>query len=170
MLENSYEDIIAAKLGNQQKMNDIVKRNIGLVYSITKRFQGRGYEIEDLNQIGVMGFIKAIKNFDTSYNVKLSTYCVPYILGEIKRFIRDDGCIKVSRRIKELAIKINQIKKEYCDKKNEDISIEKIAKILNVTKEEVAVAIDATASDVVTSMYESIKRRRKNLYSRYFKI
>ena len=61
MLENSYEDIIAAKLGNQQKMNDIVKRNIGLVYSITKRFQGRGYEIEDLNQIGVMGFIKAIK-------------------------------------------------------------------------------------------------------------
>ena len=159
MLENNNDDIIAAKLGDKQKLDDIVKRNMGLVYSITRRFQGRGYEIEDLNQIGVIGFIKAIKNFDTSYNVKLSTYCVPYILGEIKRFIRDDGCVKVSRRVKELAVKIDQIQKEYHNKKNEDISIEKIAEILKVTKEEIAVAIDATANNVVTSMYETVNRR-----------
>ena len=158
MYENNYEDILDAQIGNQEKMDYLVQKNLGLVYSITRRFGDRGYELEDLNQIGTIGLIKAIKNFDISYNVKLSTYSVPYILGEIKRFIRDDGRVKVSRSIKELAVKISQIKKDYMDKKNEDISIDEISKILNISKEEIAVAIDATASNVVTSMYEPLQR------------
>ena len=84
-----------------------------MIWSIVKRFNGRGYELDDLYQIGCMGFIKSIKRFDTNYDVKLSTYAVPYILGEIKRYIRDDGMVKVSRSTKELGIKILEIQKEH---------------------------------------------------------
>ena len=82
-------------------MERLIKDNKGLIWSIVKRFMNRGYEVEDLYQIGCMGFIKSIKRFDTNFEVKLSTYAVPYVLGEIKRFIRDDGPIKVSRSINE---------------------------------------------------------------------
>ena len=88
----------------------------------------RGYEVEDLYQIGCIGFIKSIKRFDTNFEVKLSTYSVPYILGEIKRFIRDDGPIKVSRSIKELNVKIQELKKHYWITKGREITIEEIAK------------------------------------------
>ena len=94
-------------------MDKLIKENNGLIWSIVKRFMNRGYEVEDLYQIGCMGFIKSIKRFDTNFEVKLSTYAVPYILGEIKRFIRDDGPIKVSRSIKELNVKINELKKHH---------------------------------------------------------
>lgn len=161
MCENNYKDILAAQNGDLKKMNDLVENNLPLVYSITKRFSDRGYEIEDLNQIGTIGLIKAIKKFDITYNVKLSTYSVPYILGEIKRFIRDDGSIKVSRSIKETALKINQIKREYMNKNNKEISIEEISTILKISKEEIAVAIDATSNNVVTSIYEPIKGNEK---------
>ena len=97
MYENNTKDIILAKQGDKEKFNELVENNKGLVYNIIKRFVGRGYEIDDLYQIGMMGFVKAIKRFDTDYEVKLSTYSVPYILGDIKRFIRDDGPVKVSR-------------------------------------------------------------------------
>ena len=89
MYETKREDIIAAQKGDQAKMEEILKSNNGLTWSIVKRFIGRGYEVEDLYQIGCMGFIKAIKRFDASFDVKISTYAVPYILGEIKRFIRE---------------------------------------------------------------------------------
>ena len=88
----------------------------------------RGYEVEDLYQIGCIGFIKSIKRFDTNFEVKLSTYSVPYILGEIKRFIRDDGPIKVSRSIKELNVKIQELKKHYLITKGREITIEERAK------------------------------------------
>ena len=156
MLENTYEDILKAQEGNKEAMASLVTNNMGLVYNIAKRFIGRGYEIEDLNQIGAMGLVKSIKKFDITYNVQLSTYAVPFIIGEIKRYIRDDGRIKVSRSIKELAIKINQIQNEYTIKHGEEIKIEKIAEILNISKEEVALAIDANASNVVTSINEPI--------------
>lgn len=104
---------------------------------------GRGYETEDLYQIGCMGFIKSIKRFDISFEVRLSTYAVPYILGEIKRFIRDDGPIKVSRSIKELSIKILEVKKEYFNKNGEEISLKQIAEILKVPKEEIVMAIES---------------------------
>lgn len=156
MLENTYDNIVKAQEGNQEAMESLVKNNMRLVYNIARRFVGRGYEIEDLNQIGAMGLVKAIKKFDTSYNVQLSTYAVPFIIGEIKRYIRDDGRIKVSRSIKELATKINQIQQEYTIKNGEEIKIEKIAELLHVSKEEVALAIDANASNVVTSINDPI--------------
>ena len=145
MLENTYDDIRKAQEGNKEAMASLVKNNMGLVYNIAKRFIGRGYEIEDLNQIGAMGLVKSIKKFDTAYNVQLSTYAVPFIIGEIKRYIRDDGTTK-----------INQIQTEYAIKHGEEMKIEKIAEILNVQKEEVALAMDANASNVVTSINEPV--------------
>ena len=104
-------------------MGRLVENNKGLIWNIVKRFTGRGYETEDLYQIGCMGFIKAMKRFDTSFEVQVSTYAVPYILGEIKRYIRDDGMIKVSRSTKELAIKILELQKQYLAKTGEEISV-----------------------------------------------
>ncbi len=124
-------------------MTKLVKDNQGLIWSIVKRFTGRNYETEDLYQIGCMGFIKAIKRFDTSFEVQISTYAVPYILGEIKKFIRDDGIIKVSRSVKELGIKIKQLQSEYLKKNHEEINIAQISKELKVDKEEVIFAMEA---------------------------
>lgn len=150
--ENTIQDIIDAQNGNQETMSKLVEENNGLIWSIVKRFQGRGYELEDLYQIGSIGFIKSIKRFDVSFDVKLSTYAVPYILGEIKRFIRDDGSIKVSRSIKELAMKIKDVEAKYLREKGEEITILQIAKELNVSKEEVAIALDSLRPTV--SIYE----------------
>ncbi len=125
-------------------MERLIRDNNGLIWSIVKRFTNRGYEVEDLYQIGCMGFIKSIKRFDTNFEVKLSTYSVPYILGEIKRFIRDDGPIKVSRSIKELNVKINELKKHYFLKTGKEITIEEICKELKVEKEDAIIAIEST--------------------------
>ncbi len=124
-------------------MEKLIKQNNGLIWSIVKRFNGRGYELEDLYQIGVLGFIKAIKRFNLSFEVKLSTYTVPYMIGEIKRFIRDDGPVKVSRSIKELNVKIKELQKEYLCKKGEEITINQIAKELNVSREEIVLAMES---------------------------
>lgn len=106
MYENNNSLLEEAASGNLEKMEILINQNIGLIWGIVKKFIGKGYETEDLYQIACMGFIKAIKRFDTSYKVKLSTYAVPYILGEIKKFIRDDGIIKISRSVKELGFKV----------------------------------------------------------------
>ena len=143
MYENATEKIIKAQNGDREEMARLIEENNGLIWSIVKRFSGRGYELEDLYQIGTIGFIKSIKRFDTSFEVRLSTYAVPYILGEIKRFIRDDGPIKVSRSIKELSIKILELKKEYLNKTGQEISLKKISEILKVPKEEIAMAIES---------------------------
>lgn len=150
--ENRINDIIDAQNGNQEMMTKLVEENNGLIWSIVKRFKDRGYELEDLYQIGSIGFIKSIQRFDTSFDVKLSTYAVPYILGEIKRFIRDDGSVKVSRSIKELATKIREVQNKYLKEKGEEVTILQIAKELKVTKEEVAVALDSLKPTV--SIYE----------------
>lgn len=125
-------------------MDRLIRQNNGLIWSIVKRFMNRGYEVEDLYQIGCMGFIKSIKRFDTNFEVKLSTYSVPYILGEIKRFIRDDGPIKVSRSIKELNVKINELKKHYLIKTGKEITLEEICKELKIDKEDAVIAIEST--------------------------
>lgn len=156
MYENTYEKIEKAQSGDEEAMASLVKNNLGLVYNIAKRFNGRGYELEDLNQIGALGLIKSIKKFDTSFDVQLSTYSVPFIMGEIKRYIRDDGKIKVSRSIKELGAKINQIQKEYYLKNGQDIKIEQIAEILKIPKEDIALAIDANSSAIVMSINEPV--------------
>ena len=124
-------------------MERLVRDNNGLIWSIVKRFTNRGYEIDDLYQIGCIGFIKSIKRFDTTFEVKLSTYSVPYILGEIKRFIRDDGPIKVSRSIKELNVKIQELKKHYMITKGREITIEELEKELKVDKEDIIIAMES---------------------------
>ena len=144
MFENSIEAIKKSQEGDKEELQKLIEKNNGLIWSIVKRFIGRGYETEDLYQIGCIGFIKSIQRFNTSYDVKLSTYSVPYILGEIKRYIRDDGPIKVSRSIKELGVKIREIQKAYLVKKGEEIGIKEIAKELKTTKEEVAMAMEAS--------------------------
>lgn len=123
MLDNITNEIIKAQTGDKDSMANLVENNQGLIWSIVKRFTGRGYDIEDLYQIGAMGFIKSIRNFDSNFEVKLSTYAVPYILGEIKRFLRDDGPIKVSRSLKELNIKIKELQKEFIVKKGREPTI-----------------------------------------------
>ena len=126
MYDNDINSILKAQKGDKSEMDKLIKNNNGLIWSIVKRFMNRGYETEDLYQIGCMGFIKSIKRFDTSFEVRLSTYSVPYMLGEIKRFLRDDGPIKISRSIKELNVKINELKKQHLIKTGEEITIEEI--------------------------------------------
>jgi RNA polymerase sporulation-specific sigma factor len=141
--ENDMKMIQKAQNGNKDDMTKLIEDNNGLIWSIVRRFSGRGYDIEDLYQIGCIGFIKAILRFDTSFEVRLSTYAVPYILGEIKRHLRDDGPIKVSRSIKELNIKILELQKEYQNKYAREITLEEISKELKITKEEITMALDS---------------------------
>ena len=143
-MNDVVHSIIEAQNGNEEVMANLIERNNGLIWSIVRRFKDRGHELEDLYQIGCIGFIKSIQRFDTQYDVKLSTYAVPYILGEIKRFIRDDGPIKISRSTKELMVKIKEIQKRYLDKEGKEISIKDIAKELEVEKEEIAFALAST--------------------------
>ena len=154
MFENDTKKILEAQNGNSEVLAKLVEKNTGLIWSIVRRFKDRGYELEDLYQIGSIGFIKSIKRFDTSFDVRLSTYAVPYILGEIKRFIRDDGSVKVSRSVKELAAKIRDIQARYLREKGEEISISEMAKELKISKEEIAVALDSLNPTV--SIYEKI--------------
>ena len=133
-----------AQAGDKVALENLIKNNNGLIWSIVKRFNGRGYELEDLYQIASLGFIKSIKRFNSDFDVKLSTYAVPYMIGEIKRYIRDDGPVKVSRSIKDLGTKIREIQKEMMNKKGEEIKIKEIAKELKVDVEDVIIAIEAT--------------------------
>lgn len=151
MYNDNVKYIKLAQENDEEAMEILIKNNSGLVWNIVKRFMGRGYETDDLYQIGSIGLIKAIKRFDTNLEVQLSTYAVPYIMGEIKRFIRDDGIIKVSRQTKELAIKIKQLQNDYMNKNGEEISIKQISDILKIPKEEIAAAIES--SNTVNSIY-----------------
>lgn len=143
MYEIDTEDIKMAQNKSKEALEKIIEANTGLIWSIVKRFSGRGHLQEDLYQIGCIGLIKAVQRFDESYNVKITTYSVPYIIGEIKKFIRDDGPIKVSRSVKELATKINEIQRQNIVKKGEELQITELASMLNVSKEEIIVALDA---------------------------
>ena len=141
-LQYGNEELVKeAQNGNNSAMEKLVENNKGLIWNIVRRFYDRGYDIEDLFQIGAIGFIKSIKNFNTELNTQLSTYAVPMIIGEIKRFMRDDGLVKVSRRTKELLYKINNIKKQN-EILGKDISIEQLARELEVSKEEIIYTLD----------------------------
>ena len=159
MYENDMKIIESAQNGNKEDMTKLIEDNNGLIWSIVRRFSGRGYDIEDIYQIGSIGFIKAIQRFDTSFAVRLSTYAVPYILGEIKRFIRDDGPIKISRSIKELNIKIIELQKEYLNKYGKEITLEQLAKELKTSKEDIAMALDSARP--VNSIEDSQYRDNK---------
>ena len=146
MCEEDIQKIEKAQSGDKKALEELIEENNGLIWSIVKRFYGRGHEPEDLYQIGCLGFIKSIKRFNTDFEVKLSTYAVPYMIGEIKRYIRDDGPVKVSRSIKDLGIKIRELQKEKINKEGKEPKIQEIAKELNVDLDDVILAMEATNS------------------------
>lgn len=129
--------------GNKEAQDVLVRNNVGLVSTIVRKFLNRGYEYEDLFQIGCIGLIKAIKNFNTDFNVRFSTYAVPMIMGEIKRFIRDDGIIKVSRNLKETAKKVKQVKERLTRELGRDVTISEIAQEMCVTSEDVIMSLES---------------------------
>lgn len=146
MCEEDIQKIEKAQSGDKKALEELIEENNGLIWSIVKRFYGRGHEPEDLYQIGCLGFIKSIKRFNTDFEVKLSTYAVPYMIGEIKRYIRDDGPVKVSRSIKDLGIKIRELQREKMNKQGREPKIQEIAKELKVDLEDVILAMEATNS------------------------
>lgn len=154
----NYEDnsrlIALAKTGDKNSMNLVIEMNLPLVASISKKFLNRGYDYEDIFQIGSIGLVKAINNFDDKFNVKFSTYAVPMIIGEIKRFLRDDGIIKVSRNVKSLARKIHFDKESLTKKLDRDPTIEELSEFSGVDKEEIVLAIEASAS--MQYLYDTI--------------
>ena len=132
-----------AQAGDEAAKNQLIEQNSPLIKSIIKRFCGKGLEYGDLYQLGCLGFVKAIKNFDPSFNVKFSTYVVPMVIGEVKRFMRDDGAIKVSRAIKSLNLKINKFVEGYVSEHKTPPSIETIAKHFGVEEGEIVLAMDS---------------------------
>ena len=146
--------------GDKAARDQLVTDNFGLVWSIVRRFTGRGYEAEDLFQIGSIGLMKAIDKFDLSYEVKFSTYAVPMITGEIKRFLRDDGMIKVSRSIKEMGLKVKNVREELIYRLGREPTVEEIAGEIGASKEEVAASIEAGAE--VESLYRSVNKNDEN--------
>lgn len=141
--EQTLDYIRKAKKGDDYAKEQLIVNNVPLIKSIISRFKDKGVEYDDLYQIASLGLLKAINNFDESFNVKFSTYSVPMIIGEIKRYMRDNGAIKVSRTLKILANKINRFIQEYQTKNNLSPSIEFVAKEFNITPDEVVVAIDS---------------------------
>lgn len=120
----------------------------GLIWNIVKRFLGRGYEAEDLYQIACIGFIEAIQRFNFEFNVELSTYSVQYMIGEIKKFLRDDGIIRISRSTKELGSRIRQLEKIYADKTGENLCVKELSKILDMPEESIYMAQEAMQTKV----------------------
>lgn len=135
--------IQAAQSGNRDAMERLISQNMGLVKTIARRFIGRGVEYEDLVQIGTMGMLKAAKSFDVNFGTVFSTYAVPLIIGEIRRFLRDDGIIKVSRDIRKKGMLIMKAKEEYIKEHQQEPKISELAALCEMTMEEVVYALDA---------------------------
>ena len=163
MYENTPELILKAKNGDKSARDEIIKQNLGLVHSIVKKFLGRGCDAEDLFQIGCIGIIKAVDKFDVSYNVRFSTYAVPMIMGEIKRFLRDDGMIKVSRNLKEIAGKACAVKEVMEKELGRAASVSEIADKIGESQENVVMALDAVSP--TESLYKSVHQgERGDIY------
>ena len=144
---NSTEELILkCQQGDDQAKAILVEQNTGLIWSVARRFIGRGTESEDLFQLGCLGFLKAIDGFDTSFGTQFSTYAVPKISGEIRRFLRDDGAVKVSRSIKERAFSIKTAKNHLTAVLGREPSIDELAKHLSISSEDIALAESATAA------------------------
>ncbi len=146
--------IAKSQSGDKGAREVLIEKNLGLVHHIVRRFAGRGYELEDLFQIGVIGLIKSIDKFDLSLGLKFSTYAVPMITGEIKRFLRDDGPLKVSRTIKENALKVRVVRQKLQSSLGREPTIEEIAERAGLSLEEIVIAMEATME--VESIYASV--------------
>jgi RNA polymerase sporulation-specific sigma factor len=141
--ENGFEIIKKAQNGDEAALALIIETNLGLVKSIATRFRDRGTDIEDIIQIGTIGMIKAVRNFDFSFGTKFSTYAVPLIMGEIKKFLRDDGLIKVSRETKRRAVLLLKEKERIFNETGVEPTLKAIALSLKITPEEAAEALEA---------------------------
>ncbi len=153
-MDHTKELIENAHKGDKKAREQLVLENMGLIGSIVKRFAGRGCEQEDLFQIGSIGLIKAVDKFDTSYDVRFSTYAVPMITGEIKRFLRDDGMIKVSRSLKENAIKTARAVDEYRKEHLKEPTVEIVSRMTGIAVEEIVMSFEASAD--IESIYKTI--------------
>ena len=141
------EELIAlAREGDKQATEAVITENAGLIWSIARRYTGRGTELEDLYQIGCVGFLKAVEGFDLSFGTQFSTYAVPKISGEIRRFLRDDGAVKVSRGLKEQAAAIKTARNHLTNALGREPSIQEISRQTGLTPEEIALAETATAA------------------------
>lgn len=140
MSDEIFRDLKAAKAGDKEASERLISENSGLIWSIARRFFGRGVDAEDLYQLGCLGFLKAIEGFDESYGTKFSTYAVPKISGEIRRFLRDDGTVKVSRGIKEQAVKIRNARNILEQRIGREPTITELARETGFTPEEIAFA------------------------------
>jgi len=154
----NYDDnmqlIKLAKAGDKGALDYLIEMNLPLVSSISKKFLNRGYEYDDIFQIGCIGLVKAVNNFDESFNVKFSTYAVPMIIGEIKRFLRDDGIIKVSRSVKNTARKLHYDKDALTKKLGREPTIEELSKFSGIDKEEIITALESSSS--MQYLYDTI--------------
>ena len=152
--EEKNKLFIKIKNGDLQARETFVKGNLRLVLSVIQRFNNRGENVDDLFQVGCIGLIKAIDNFDLSQNVQFSTYAVPMIIGEIRRYLRDNNSIRVSRSLKDIAYKAMHVKERLISKNSKEPTISEIAKELDLPKEDVVFALDAIADPV--SLFEPI--------------
>ena len=143
-MEETTRLIKQAHDGDPEAREQLVLKNVGLVWSIVRRFAGRGHELEDLYQIGCIGLIKAIDKFNLEFDDKFSTYAVPMITGEIKRFLRDDGMIKVSRSLKELGIRVSSVREQMTWELGREPGLDELANRVGASREEVAASIEAS--------------------------
>ena len=161
--KEKQELLVKIKNGDNEAREKFIHGNLRLVLSVIQRFTSRGENIDDLFQIGCVGLIKAIDNFDISQDVQFSTYGVPMIIGEIRRYLRDNNSIRVSRSIRDMAYKVLQIKERIIRQTGKEPTIEEIAKELNVDKEEIAMSLDAIQDPI--SLQEPVyKDGTENLY------
>lgn len=146
--------IAKSHAGDKNAREQLIEGNLGLVHHIVRRFAGRGYELEDLFQIGTIGLMKAIDKFDLSLDVKFSTYAVPMIMGEIKRFLRDDGMVKISRTIKENGLKVRLARQRLQNELQREPTMEELSQNTGLTEEDIVIAMEAAVE--VESLYSAM--------------
>ena len=159
-MDETMNLIQTAHDGDKAARDRLVVENMGLIWSIVRRFERRGHETEDLFQIGAIGLMKAVDHFDLDLGLRFSTYAVPMITGEIKRFLRDDGMIKVSRSLKELGVRVNQARQELGGRLGREPTVEEIAAQLGESCEQVAASIESAAE--VESLYRPVGVQDEN--------
>lgn len=152
--EETQELLLRAKAGDQAAREELIAGNLRLVLSVIQRFTNRGENVDDLFQVGCIGLIKAIDNFNTDLDVKFSTYGVPMIVGEIRRYLRDNSTMRVSRSMRDTAYKVLQAKESYMAQHQKEPSVDEIAKMLEIKREDVVFALDAILEPV--SLYEPV--------------
>jgi RNA polymerase sporulation-specific sigma factor len=159
-MNRTIELIKQAQSGDKEAKDRLVEENMGLIWSVVKRFSNRGYEAEDLFQIGSIGLIKCIDRFDLNYDVKFSTYAVPMIMGEIKRFLRDDGLIKVSRSLKEISAKAKYMQEMLTQQTGKNPTIDELAAELDTDVEDLVMAMESRME--VESLYQTVHQGEGN--------